>query len=272
MTSKRKVSQDDLRKMMEKIKGSSDKTTSKKLKLSSRELALLEEEKRQKALRDQEKIRLKQEKMARIVPNQALQPKKSILKNSGSVQPSFSVPKYQGRSVEEARAGSATDPLPKDAFASLGKKNELPKDFYDTPKDKMSRGKVEKTEAESSESNEIPEGFFDDPKLDAKARKVQYVDHEEEEWKKFQSEIASEVITAQEILVEDRNEATAGRQLEEIEEQMEAWKRVAQLEQKKDVAHQTMISKSGIVTAEDLSDSESSDIELDQLTDWRKKS
>ena len=250
---------------MEKIKGSGDKASSKKLKLSSRELALLEEEKRQKALRDQEKIRLKQEKMARIVPNQALQPKKSILKNSSPMTPSFSMPKYQPRSVEGAEVG--TD--------SVSKKTNLPKDFYDKPKVKADEKKDEDTKAESSEAhdtNEIPEGFFDDPKLDAKARKVQYVDQEEEEWKKFQSEIASEVINAQEILVEDRNEATAGRQLEEIEEQMEAWKRVAQLEQKKDFAHQTIKSKSGNDTAQNESDSESSDVELDHLTDWRKKS
>ena len=247
---------------MEKIKGSADKTSSKKLKLTSRELALLEEEKRQKALRDQEKIRLKQEKMARIVPNQALQPKKSILKNSSSTQPSFSMPKYQPRSVEGSEA--AADPIPK--------KNILPKDFYDKPKDDEKDDKIEAESSDTRETNEIPEGFFDDPKLDAKARKVQYVDQEEEEWKKFQSEIASEVITAQEILVEDRNEATAGRQLEEIEEQMEAWKRVAQLEEKKDFAHQTIKSKSGNDTTENESDSESSDVELDQLTDWRKKS
>ena len=50
MTSKRKVTQDDLRKMMANIKSTNDKTSTvpKKLKLSSRELALLEEEKRQK--------------------------------------------------------------------------------------------------------------------------------------------------------------------------------------------------------------------------------
>ena len=69
------------------------------------------------------------------------------------------------------------------------------------------------------EAGALPEGFFDDPKLDAKARNVQYVDHNEEEWEKFQKEISDEVATAQEILVEDRNEATTDRQLEDIDEQ-----------------------------------------------------
>ena len=81
MASKRKVTQDDLRKLMANMK-SNPSASNKKLKLSSKELALIEEEKRQKSIRDQEKIRLKQEKMARIVPNQSLQPKKSILKSS----------------------------------------------------------------------------------------------------------------------------------------------------------------------------------------------
>ena len=43
------------------------------------------------------------------------------------------------------------------------------------------------------------------------------MDHNEEEWEKFQKEISDEVATAQEILVEDRNEATTDRQLEDIE-------------------------------------------------------
>merc|ERR1711993_22451 len=97
MASKRKVTQDDLRKMMAEMKSSSTSSTktsgNKKLKLSARELALLEEEKRSKAQKDQEKLRLKQEKMSRIVPNKDLQPKKSILKNTSSTS-NFVPPEY----------------------------------------------------------------------------------------------------------------------------------------------------------------------------------
>merc|ERR1712088_331688 len=91
---KRKVTQDDLRKLMADLKSDPGKTSSanKKSKLSSKELALIEDQKRQKSIRDQEKIRLKQEKMARIVPNQGLQPKKSILKTTSvsNYNPHFS--------------------------------------------------------------------------------------------------------------------------------------------------------------------------------------
>ena len=95
------------------------------------------------------------------------------------------------------------------------------------------------------------------------------VDHNEEEWEKFQKEIGDEVATAQEILVEDRNEATADRQLEDIDEQIEAWKRVAQLEEKKEA----IVKTRGVTekVTEEESDS-GSDVELDDLTDWRKKS
>ena len=57
------------------------------------------------------------------------------------------------------------------------------------------------------------------------ARNVQYVDTAEEEWSRFQKEIGDELNVAQDILVEDRNEATIDRQIEEIDEQMRAWTR-----------------------------------------------
>ena len=61
--------------------------------------------------------------------------------------------------------------------------------------------------------------------MDAKARGVAYVDKEEEEWEAFQKEIEAEASVAQNILVEDRTEATVDRQIEEIDEQIEAWQR-----------------------------------------------
>ena len=57
------------------------------------------------------------------------------------------------------------------------------------------------------------------------ARNVQYVDTAEEEWSKFQKEIVEEMTVAQDILVEDRIEATNDRQIEEIDEQIRAWSR-----------------------------------------------
>lgn len=266
MAAKRKVTQGDLRKLMADLKSDPGKTSSanKKSKLSSKELALIEDQKRQKSIRDQEKIRLKQEKMARIVPNQGLQPKKSILKTASV---SNYNPHLQNHQFLNWTAPGESSSTQKSTHSKKTENEDTPASSNDNDVTTTTATIDESTPDE--DGGTLPEGFFDDPKLDAKARNVQYVDHNEEEWEKFQKEIGDEVATAQEILVEDRNEATADRQLEDIDEQIEAWKRVAQLEEKKEA-----IVKSRVVTekvTEEESDS-GSDVELDDLTDWRKKS
>jgi len=257
MASKRKVTQDDLRKLMANMK-SNPSASNKKLKLSSKELALIEEEKRQKSIRDQEKIRLKQEKMARIVPNQSLQPKKSILKSSSVSTYKYNPPQYQPKSYDtssQSETKTKSESIESKDTQSTSNSSKVPK--------------VTEEIVPDEEAGAIPEGFFDDPRLDAKARNVQYVDHNEEEWEKFQKEISDEVATAQEILVEDRNEATADRQLEDIDEQIQAWKRVSQLEEKKEAIAKTKPVNEKSTEEDSESDS---DVELDDLTDWRKKS
>merc|ERR1712038_2128546 len=106
----------------------------------------------------------------------------------------------------------------------------------DTPSLETNEVRTGNQDSNTNNSN-IPEGFFDDPVQDAKARNVPYINVEEEEWEKFQKEIGEEMSTAQTILVEDREEATADRQIEEIDEQMEAWRRVSIMEQKIDEVH-----------------------------------
>merc|ERR1712080_140210 len=105
-----------------------------------------------------------------------------------------------------------------------------------------------------SSTFDLPEGFFDDPVQDAKARNVPYINVEEEEWERFQKVIGEEMSTAQTILVEDREEAPADRQIEEIDEQMEAWRRVTKMEQKKDQVHLRKVStKDSIETSKSKS-------------------
>ena len=144
---------------------SSTKTSSKKLKLSARELALLEEEKRSKAQKDQEKLRLKQEKMSRIVPNKDLQPKKSILKNTSSTTSNFVPPEYYQQIKNLISKKKDTDIESCNSNFSAKKSAEDP-----IPQESVTKPSVESDDEE--ESGKIPEGFFDDPKLDAKARQV----------------------------------------------------------------------------------------------------
>lgn len=77
---------------------------------------------------------------------------------------------------------------------------------------------IEKDEA-------LPEGFFDDPIKDAKARNLDYKDPVEEEWEKFQKEIKAAADFSNAIIAEDQEEATAERQIDEIDEQIRNWSR-----------------------------------------------
>ena len=169
MAAKRKVTQDDLRKLMADLKSDPGKTSSanKKSKLSSKELALIEDQKRQKSIRDQEKIRLKQEKMARIVPNQGLQPKKSILKTKSV---SNYNPQLQNHQFSNWAVPGESSSTPK---PSQSKKTEN-EDTPATSNDDVTAATIDES-APDEDGGTIPEGFFDDPKLDAKARNVQYV-------------------------------------------------------------------------------------------------
>lgn len=75
----------------------------------------------------------------------------------------------------------------------------------------------------------LPEGFFDDPVKDAKARNLEYKDPVEEEWDRFQKEIKAAANFSNAIIAEDQEEATAERQIDEIDEQIRNWSRFVHL-------------------------------------------
>ncbi|XP_041970938.1 26S proteasome non-ATPase regulatory subunit 5-like [Aricia agestis] len=144
------------------------------------------------------------------------------------------------------------------------------------------KGKLGDTQNESSTSQEdqeskvqdinapIPEGFFDDPILDAKARNIEYKDPIEEEWEKFQKEIKNETSTSAEIIAGEQEEATAERQIDEIDEQIRNWSRVLDLELKKE---ETKKKIQDVEMASGNNDDNDSDNEadLDEFLDWRAK-
>jgi len=337
MSGKRKtVSQDDLRKMMGKIKtgGASGTTSSsaasKRYKLSSRELQLIEEQKRReadeksrsKAVKDQQRLALAQQ-----LPPSDAKPVKSILKKSGPPSTPFAVPlapsatggntskpptagstsKFTASSHDHNNVPSATPStsLTTSRAEEKGGRGQglLPDDFFDDPR-AAGAGKAEKKggreravaaeeEKGGGGGGSLPEGFFDDPVADARARGVAYVDKDEEEWEAFQKEMEAEASVAATILVEDRNEATVDRQIEEIDEQMQAWQRVNRLEKMKDKVDANRLkdetktnndtvssveagrrprkSKSEAKTEEDDDDSSEDDEDVSEFLDWRKK-
>ena len=99
MASKRKVNQDDLRKMMAKVKTGSNitgpgSTVSKRYKLSSRELALIEEQKRQQEERRKLKEAQTQASLSKLppAPPPDAKPQKSILKKTATYKPPIILP------------------------------------------------------------------------------------------------------------------------------------------------------------------------------------
>ena len=99
MASKRKINQGDLRKMMAQVKTGSGgvqggATVSKRYKLSSRELALMEEQKRQQEDRKRLKEAQNKAALAKLppAPLPGARPQKSILKNTCAYQPPIMIP------------------------------------------------------------------------------------------------------------------------------------------------------------------------------------
>ncbi|XP_037313492.2 zinc finger protein 830 [Pungitius pungitius] len=143
----------------------------------------------------------------------------------------------------EAGPAGTTDPPPQKTDAA-----GLPDDFFDssipsTPAISHSgsilKADVQEKSAEKKENTAeaLPEGFFDDPVRDAKVRKVDAPkDHMDKEWDEFQKEIRQVNTKSEAIVAEDDEEGRFERQIDEIDEQIECYRRVEVLRDKRDVA------------------------------------
>ncbi|CAH2071154.1 unnamed protein product, partial [Iphiclides podalirius] len=152
-----------------------------------------------------------------------------------------------------------SDPLTLASNKCIDSKEENP-----TSKVKEADSKVPTTSDQP-----IPEGFFDDPILDAKVRNIEYKDPVEEEWEKFQKEIKEETTTSAEIIAGEQEEATAERQIDEIDEQIRNWSRVLDLELKKE---ETKKKKEHVeLMNEDGENDSENDADIDEFLDWRAK-
>lgn len=140
---------------------------------------------------------------------------KGILKNSQA-----SIITAQVEKVEE----SSNSTVPSEAT--------IPDDFFDNKsnptkaKDEAQTTIARGNEEESMQADEtLPEGFFDDPKKDAKARNLEYKNPVEEEWEKFRKEIKEAEVQSMTIINEEQEESTVERQIDEIDAQMRNWSR-----------------------------------------------
>ena len=202
----KKVSQSEMRQMMQKLKG--DKNDSqdrkRKYKLTSKEMALLEMEKKRKV--DEKMLQKKTVAQKAGVPenffdsaktkaflNLGKAPQKSILKNSSPITQTkqsnsdkSTVPSANSKAkgtewtssapvlntnVQANKTEKQKSPQPKTLLRtpSGGTINHLQEELDD---DTSKPGTP--TPVHNQDKGDLPEGFFDDPVLDAKVRGVEY--------------------------------------------------------------------------------------------------
>lgn len=162
----------------------------------------------------------------------------------------------------------------------------LPSDFFDSSipsapaishSGSILKADVQEKGAEKKDNTAeaLPEGFFDDPVRDAKVRNVDAPkDHMDKEWEEFQKEIRQVNTKSEAIVAEDDEEGRIERQIDEIDEQIECYKRVELLRDKRDVLKKKLVPKVSeqmeTVRAEEEEDDEEELLGL-LSQDWRAK-
>ncbi|XP_061074082.1 zinc finger protein 830 isoform X2 [Conger conger] len=120
----------------------------------------------------------------------------------------------------------------------------------------------------------LPEGFFDDPVTDAKVRKVDAPkDQMDKEWDEFQKELRQVNSASEAIVAVDDEEGRLERQIDEIDEQIECYRRVEVLREKRDVVKDLLQKRTEDSEQQEGESSEDDEDELLQLLsrDWRAK-
>ncbi|KAM9165744.1 zinc finger protein 830 [Pangshura tecta] len=125
--------------------------------------------------------------------------------------------------------------------------NALPADFFDnktTAAPIVSHsGSIQKAEVQEkvverkeNTAEALPEGFFDDPEVDARVRKVDAPkDQMDKEWDEFQKAMRQVNTISEAIVAEEDEEGRLDRQIGEIDEQIECYRRVELLRNRQDV-------------------------------------
>ncbi|XP_023681424.1 zinc finger protein 830-like [Paramormyrops kingsleyae] len=91
-------------------------------------------------------------------------------------------------------------------------------------------------ERKENTAEALPEGFFDDPVVDAKVRKVDAPkDLMDKEWEEFQKEMRHVNSASEAIVAEEDEDGRLERQIDEIDEQIECYRRVELLRDRREV-------------------------------------
>ena len=293
----KKLSQAEMRQMMQKLKaekgGGESQDRKRKYKLGTKELALMEMEKKRKL--EEKKSTAKKAGVpdnffdsakTKAFLNLGKAPQKSILKNTGAgagakpVRSNLPQANVKATGSEWTSSGPVINEEAVAAAAQNKKEKSPQKTLLRTP----SGGTINHLQEEMEEvaapgssarvdQGDLPEGFFDDPVMDAKARGVEYKDAEQAEWEAFQKEIAVEVAASTQMTAEEQLEETTDRQLEEIDDQMRAWSRVRDIEIMKDEVEEKLKVKKTVTVElkQENSDDELDEESLEEFLDWRQK-
>nr|XP_027205965.1 zinc finger protein 830-like [Dermatophagoides pteronyssinus] len=149
--------------------------------------------------------------------------------------------------------------------------SSLPKDFFDN--------ETKKVEAETNESSQLPKGFFDDPQVEQKVRKIPRDQTLENQFELFRKEIAEESIVSQNLMEEEFEDLEKEKTLTEIDEQIEKWVKVDEIQKKIEKIHEKHESlemkdnsdNSNNHDDDDDDDDDDDQIDFNDINFWRNK-
>uniref|UniRef100_A0A8D2CWI1 Zinc finger protein 830 n=1 Tax=Sciurus vulgaris TaxID=55149 RepID=A0A8D2CWI1_SCIVU len=142
-------------------------------------------------------------------------------------------PNAQGKEHSLSSSREATSSaLPNDSFNTNPPKAPLIPHSGSIEKAEIHEKVVERKE---NTAEALPEGFFDDPEVDAKVRKVDAPkDQMDKEWDEFQKAMRQVNTISEAIVAEEDEEGRLDRQIGEIDEQIECYRRVEKLRNRQD--------------------------------------
>ncbi|NXS18593.1 ZN830 protein, partial [Mystacornis crossleyi] len=166
--------------------------------------------------------------------------------------------------------------------------NSLPADFFDskTPAAPIvsHSGSIQKAEIQEkvverkeNTAEALPEGFFDDPEVDAKVRKVDAPkDQMDKEWDEFQKAMRQVNTISEAIVAEDDEEGRLDRQIGEIDEQIECYRRVELLRNRQDEVKEKLKEAMRLRAAQEKEEEDVGSEDEEELQDllsqdWRVK-
>ncbi|XP_048366708.1 zinc finger protein 830 [Sphaerodactylus townsendi] len=132
-------------------------------------------------------------------------------------------------------------------------------------------------ERKQNTAEALPEGFFDDPEVDAKVRKVDAPkDQMDKEWDEFQKAMRQVNTISEAIVAEEDEEGRLDRQIGEIDEQIECFRRVEQLRDRQEVMREKLKEAMSLKATqaregEDLGSEDEGELQDLLSQDWRAK-